>query len=81
MKICFSEDINRTDSGKHKFLNRLSTELKHVGMKIVKNDADVLLHIGRNISGLRAKKIIMRVDGLILNKAQSYEKKNKNIVQ
>ncbi|MHA1469198.1 MAG: glycosyltransferase [Candidatus Asgardarchaeia archaeon] len=73
--------LRRTDSGKHKFLNRLSTELRHIGIKIVDNDADVLLHIGRKISKLRAKKIIMRVDGLILNKAQSYEKKNKKILR
>ncbi len=81
MKICISEDINRVDSGKHKFLNRLSTELKKSGCEFVDNDADILLHIGRNITGKRAKKIIMRVDGLILNKSQPYEKNNRKILK
>lgn len=81
MKICISENINRQDSGKHKFLNRLSIELKKSGCKFVDNDADILLHIGRNITGKRAKKIIMRVDGLILNKSQPYEKNNRKILK
>lgn len=81
MKICISEDINRIDSGKHKFLNRLSTELKRNGCNFVNNDADILLHIGRNITGKRAKKIVMRIDGLILNKSQPYEKNNRKILK
>jgi len=81
MKICIAEDINRVDSGKHKFLNRLSTELKKNGCELVDNDADILLHIGRNITGKRSKKVIMRVDGLILNRSQPYEKNNKKILK
>lgn len=81
MKICIAEDVNRVDSGKHKFLNRLSIELKKNGCKFVDNDADILLHIGRNITGKMAKKIIMRVDGLILNKSQPYEKNNRKILK
>ena len=81
MKICIAEDMNRVDSGKHKFLNRLSTELKKNGCKLVDNDADILLHIGRNITGKRSKKVIMRVDGLILNRSQPYEKNNKKILK
>ncbi len=81
MKVCFAEDIKREDSGKHKFLNCLAKEFVKRGVLIVNNDADILLHVGRNISKFRAKKIVMRVDGLILNKDQSYEKKNSQILK
>lgn len=81
MKVCFAEDIKREDSGKHKFLNRLAKEFKKKGIKIVGDNADILLHIGRNISKKKAKKRVMRVDGLILNKAQSYQKKNDKILK
>ncbi len=81
MKVCFAEDIKREDSGKHKFLHRLAKEFQNKGIKIVNNNADILLHIGRNISKKKAKKIVMRVDGLILNKAQSYRKKNSKILK
>lgn len=81
MKVCFAEDIRREDSGKHKFLHRLAKEFKAKGIKVVDNNADILLHIGRNISKKKAKKVVMRVDGLILNKAQSYKKKNDKILR
>ena len=81
MKICISENVNRQDSGKHKFLNRLSKRLVAMGCELVDNDADILLHIGRSITGKRAKKIIMRVDGLILNRSQPYEKNNRKILK
>jgi glycosyltransferase involved in cell wall biosynthesis len=81
MKICIAEDIKRLDSGKHKFLNRLSKEIVNMGCQIVDDNADILLHIGRNIKGKSAKKIIMRVDGLILNLAQPYEKNNRKILK
>jgi len=77
MKICIPEDFLRKDSGKHKFLNRLHLQLKSMGCEFVKNDADILLHIGRRISGIRAKKIIMRVDGLMFNKETNWEKMNR----
>jgi len=81
MKICFAEDINREDSGKHKFLKRLAASFLSKGIKIVENNGDILLHIGRNFSKFKCKKSVMRVDGLILNKDQEYEKKNRKIVK
>jgi glycosyltransferase involved in cell wall biosynthesis len=80
MKVCIPERLNDR-SGKHKFLKRLVKCFNDNNIKIVDNDADILLHIGRNIKGISAKKTIMRVDGLILNKSKPYEKNNRKIVK
>lgn len=81
MKIAFAEDLTRQDSGKHKFLHRLSKELEsRKDVHVVKKHADILLHIGRNIGKIDAKKKVMRVDGLWFNKSDvSTDKKNKSI--
>tara|TARA_Y100000310_G_scaffold339539_1_gene432527 strand:+ start:451 stop:1359 length:909 start_codon:yes stop_codon:yes gene_type:complete len=78
MKICIPEDLSK-DSGKHKFLSRLSRQLKTMGCEFVKNNADILLHIGRNTSNQRAKKTIMRLDGLWFNTALDFNSANKKI--
>jgi glycosyltransferase involved in cell wall biosynthesis len=81
MKIQIAENIKRNDSGKHKFLNRLFHELKEQGVEVDQkaSKVDVLLHIGRNMDCCKAKKKVMRVDGLILNSDQKYEKENKKL--
>lgn len=81
MKVQFGEEIDRQDSGKHKFLSRLSIEFKKKGIQIVNKNADIFLHIGRNIEKSSAKKIVMRADGLILNSDQPFEKMNKKILK
>ena len=81
MKISFGEDIKRQDSGKHKFLYRLSNEFERQGHRIVDGKSDIFLHIGRNMERCRAKKSIMRVDGLILNNAQPFDKMNRKILK
>jgi len=84
MRVCIMEDITKEVSGKHKFLNRLAKNFVKKGIKIVDNNSDVLLHIGRdykNIKKINTKRIIMRVDGLILNTAMNYEKDNKKFLK
>jgi glycosyltransferase involved in cell wall biosynthesis len=81
MKISFGEDLKRQDSGKHKFLRRLSTELESMGVRTVSGKSDIFLHIGRNMDKGRAKRKIMRIDGLILNSDQPYNKMNKKILR
>jgi len=81
MRISFGEDIKRRDSGKHKFLNRLSIALEALGATITNKNPDIFLHIGRNYKDVKAKKTVMRVDGLILNKGQPYEKQNRKILK
>jgi len=84
MKVCILEDCNKETSGKHKFLNRLSKSFKKQGVKIVDNNSDVLLHIGRDykkIKKINTKKTVMRIDGLILNTSVSYEKDNKKFLK
>jgi len=80
MKVAFGEDLSRQDSGKHKFLGRLSKALQSQGIDIVNKNADILLHIGRNLDKDRAKRVVMRVDGLWFNKLdKATDKKNKSI--
>lgn len=79
MKVSFGEDINRFDSGKHKFLHRLADALKSTGVSVVDGESDIFLHIGRNLDKAKAKKIVMRVDGLWFNKEQNWQKQNKSI--
>lgn len=84
MRVCILEDYNKEISGKHKFLNRLVKCFEKNGVKMVKDDADVLLHIGRGykkIKKIKTKKIIMRIDGLILNKSAAYDDVNKKILK
>ena len=84
MKVCILEDYNKDTSGKHKFLNRLVSYFQKNGIKMVTNNADILLHIGRDrkrMKLLNARKIIMRIDGLILNKSAPYEKNNNKILK
>ena len=84
MKVCILEDYSKDISGKHKFLNRLVRYFEKNGVKMVANDADVLLHIGRDykkIKKVNTKKIVMRIDGLILNKSVTFEKDNKKILK
>lgn len=81
MKICIPENLSQEVSGKHKFLGRLVRVFKENGVEMVDNNADILLHIGRNTSGKKAQKKIMRVDGLILNKAQDFKKKNGKLLK
>ena len=80
MKVFFAEDISRVDSGKHKFLNRLSKCLIDSGIEISKNKPDIFLHLGRNMDSCsNYKKSIIRLDGLILNNKQNYKKANKKL--
>lgn len=84
MKVCILEDYTKDTSGKHKFLNRLVRYFENNGVKMVNDDADVLLHIGRDykrIKKINTKKIIMRIDGLILNKSVSFDSDNKKILK
>jgi len=84
MKVCILEDYNKEGSGKHKFLNRLARCFQKNGVKIVKDNADVLLHIGRDYKRMKkinTKKIVMRIDGLILNRSTDYDKSNRKIMK
>lgn len=84
MKVCILEDYLKRHSGKHKFLKRLAECLQKNGVKIVDNDSDILLHIGRDykkIKKIKTKKIIQRIDGLILNKTMTFEKDNRKILK
>jgi glycosyltransferase involved in cell wall biosynthesis len=84
MKVCILEDYNKDTSGKHKFLNRLVKYFQGNGIKMVNNNADIVLHIGRDrkrVKKINTKKIIMRIDGLILNKSAPYEKNNNKILK
>lgn len=79
MKIVFSEDISLNNSGKHKFLNRLSSVFQDMGIKIVPNNGDILLHLGRNFENISSKIKVMRLDGLYFNKDQPYQKRNSKL--
>ena len=82
MKVVFAEDINRQDSGKHKFLRRLYIAFEKLGVHVkMDGKSDIFLHIGRNLEKARSKKIVMRLDGLILNSDQAYEKQNRKFVK
>ena len=84
MKVCIVEDITKEVSGKHKFLKRLAMCFQNKGLKIVDNNSDILLHIGRDYKKIRkidTKRIVMRIDGLILNKTKTYEKDNRKILK
>ena len=81
MKVKIGEDLHRRDSGKHKFLARLATALESKGVQVVNGKkADVFLHICRNIDeGNECRVKVARVDGLILNRRESYAKQNKKL--
>ena len=82
MKIAFTEDLTRQDSGKHKFLHRLSKELAtRDNIKIVKKNADILLHLGRNMDKINTRKRVMRLDGLWFNKDDSSTEKKNNTIR
>lgn len=81
MKVAFGEELNRHDSGKHKFLGLLANSFRDKGIKVVNKNADILLHIGRNINKCKAKVKVFRLDGLWFNVRQNYDKKNKGILK
>jgi len=81
MRVAFAEDVKRQDSGKHKFLHRLASVLPELGVKVVSNRSDILLHIGRLPGHFVAKKVILRLDGLWFNKAMDYNKLNQKILK
>lgn len=82
MKIKFAENLNRTDSGKHKFLNRLAKQLEKLDVEVVNSGrADIFLHIGRDYEKHKCKHSVMRIDGLLFNTDLNYKKRNKNILK
>ena len=62
MKVGFSVDINKNDanSGKHKFLIRLSKEMKKNGIIIDNNKPDIFLFLAGQKHCKKARKNILR---------------------
>jgi len=83
MKVSFNinTDAKDADSGKGKFLLRLSRCMSDLGVDIVKKKADIHLILPCEEMDRNAKVNIVRVDGLILNSAQNYKQKNHNLVK
>ena len=71
MKVSFNIDTHAkdADSGKGKFLLRLSRSLSDLGVDIVKKKADIHLILPCEEMDTKAKINVVRVDGLILNSA------------
>jgi len=83
MKVSFNIDIGAkdADSGKGKFLLRLSHAMSDLGVDIVNKKADINLILPCEKMDKKAKVNIVRVDGLILNSAQNYKQKNNLLVK
>ena len=83
MKVGFSVDINKNDadSGKHKFLIRLSKEMKKNGITIDNKKPDIFLFLTGQDICKKAKKNVLRLDGLIFNTRWDYKSKNKKILK
>jgi hypothetical protein len=81
MKISFSVNVDQADadSGKHRFLIRLSNEFKKRGIEIVKKNADVNIFLPCEDVDKNAKIKVLRLDGLIFNSKWDYEGINKKI--
>tara|TARA_Y100000310_G_scaffold344998_1_gene461053 strand:- start:2976 stop:3896 length:921 start_codon:yes stop_codon:yes gene_type:complete len=83
MRVSFSLDLERQDSGKHKFFSRLANEFKKNGIQIKKptEKADIFLHIMGDLEKARAKKNILRLDGLWMRKGTDYQRQNNSILK
>ncbi len=84
MKIGFAFDTLGTSEvpdGKHRFLIRLSKQMKKQGIKINNKKPDIYIRLPREKRCKRAKINILRVDGLIFNTRWNYKHKNKKIVE
>lgn len=81
MIVNFGSDIRRNDTGKHKFLQRLSKEMRKFDVQINKKNPDVFLYINKKTKFPMSNCTkIMRLDGLILNISQNYKGKNKALL-
>jgi glycosyltransferase involved in cell wall biosynthesis len=80
MKFFINENFEDKTSGKIKFLGLLSRYLQEMGLKMDKNNPDVLLHIGRDYKNyIKKSKLICRLDGLAINTDQDYKSSNNKI--
>jgi len=80
MKFFINENFEDKTSGKIKFLGLLSRYLQEMGLKMDKNNPDVLLHIGRDYKNyIKKSKLICRLDGLAINTDQDYSSSNNKI--
>lgn len=80
MKFFINENFEDKTSGKIKFLGLLSRQLEEMGLKLDKNNPDVLLHIGRDYKKyIKKSKLICRLDGLAINTDHDYSSSNNKI--
>lgn len=80
MKISFSENLENEDgSGKHKFLFRLKKEFSKMGIKFDADKPDIHLFIPGSRQHKKAKFNILRLDGMTINKNDTYMAKNDKI--
>ena len=83
MRVGFSVNVNKTDadSGKHKFLIRLARQMKKKGVVIDNTSPDIFLYLSGDEHCKKAKKNVLRLDGLIFNTRWNYNAKNKKILK
>lgn len=82
ISVSFSEGVEEVDrSGKHRFLHRLHRAMLKTGrVKFRPDRTDIYLRIPGTKTNKKCKINILRLDGLIINKAQDYRSINGKIV-
>ncbi len=83
MRVGFCLDINKNDadSGKHKFFIRLAKEMKKNNIIIDNKNPEIYIFLAGMNPFKKARKNVLRLDGLIMNTRWDYKSKNKKILK